>query len=146
ELNTGLLVAVTVTGASSTLALASANCRSAVPPNVSSIWSCTSCRKPTSATLTRYGPPTRMPGIVNLPSARVTAAYAVPDGPCTATTRAPSSGPPEESLTTPAIAAVVTPWAPSAVEAAKATVARSTNVFITSLQRDSIATGWSGRG
>src|SRR5881398_3449822 len=87
-----------------------------------------------------------MPGIVNLPSARVTAAYAVPDGPCTATTRAPSSGPPEESLTTPAIAAVVTPWAPSAVEAAKATVARSTNVFITSLQRDSLATGWSGRG
>src|SRR2546425_12494840 len=94
-----------------------------------------------------------MPGIVNLPSARVTAAYAVPDGPCAATTRAPSSGAPEESVTTPAIAAVVTPWALSAGVAPQATVTKSrqilndrTNVFITSLQRDSIATGWSGRG
>src|SRR2546430_1911545 len=52
-----------------------------------------------------------MPGIVNLPSARVTAAYSVPEGRCTAITRAPSSGAPEESVTTPATAAVVTPCA-----------------------------------
>src|SRR6266566_2287248 len=69
-----------------------------------------------------------MPGMVNLPSARVTAAYAVPDGPCTATTRAASSGAPEESVTTPAIAAVVTPWAPSAVVPAKPTAARSREI------------------
>src|SRR2546422_4760835 len=70
-----------------------------------------------------------MPGIVNLPSARVTAAYAVPDGPCAATTRAPSSGAPEESVTTPAIAAVVTPWAPSAGVAPQATVTKSRQIL-----------------
>src|SRR5437773_2967201 len=70
-----------------------------------------------------------MPGIVNLPSARVTASYAVPDGPCTATRRAASSGAPEESVTTPAIAAVVTPWAPSAVVPAKPTAARSREIL-----------------
>src|SRR5713101_5374327 len=77
------------------------------------------------ATLTRYGPPTRMPGIVNLPSARVTAAYAVPDGPCSATTRAPSSGTPDESVTTPATAAVVTPCAAAGRTAPRTTTARS---------------------
>src|SRR5947207_12934411 len=94
-----------------------------------------------------------MPGMVNLPSARVTAAYAVPDGPCSATTRAPSSGAPEESVTTTAIAAVVTPWASSAAGPPTVTVAKSTqvlnnqtNVFITRPQTDSIPTGWSGRG
>src|SRR3989442_15268609 len=94
-----------------------------------------------------------MPGMVNLPSAREAAAYAVPDGPCSAATRAPSRGEPEESVTTPAIAAVVTPWAPSAVVPANASVATRTqglndrtNVFITSLQREAIATAWSGRG
>src|SRR3989442_13448854 len=93
-----------------------------------------------------------MPGIVNLPSARVTAAYAVPDGPCSAATRAPSSGEPEESVTTPAIAAVGTPWAPSAVVPANASVATRTqglndrtNAFITSLQREAIAPAWSER-
>src|SRR6058998_427338 len=70
-----------------------------------------------------------MPGIVNLPSARVTAAYAVPDGPCTATTRAASSGAPEESVTTPAIAAVVTPWAPRAVGPANAAAERSREIL-----------------
>src|SRR6267378_3407979 len=52
-----------------------------------------------------------MPGIVNRPSARETAAYVVPDGPCTATTRAPSTGVPAESVARPAMAEVVTPWA-----------------------------------
>src|SRR5439155_12282446 len=52
-----------------------------------------------------------MPGIVNRPSARETAAYVVPDGPCTATTRAPSTGVPAESVAMPAMAEVVTPWA-----------------------------------
>src|SRR5712691_8736142 len=52
-----------------------------------------------------------MPGIVNRPSARETAAYVVPDGPCTATTRAPSTGVPAESVVIPAMAEVVTPWA-----------------------------------
>src|SRR6266487_854292 len=52
-----------------------------------------------------------MPGMVNRPSARVVAVYVVPDGPCTATTRAPSSRTPLESVTVPVIAAVVTPWA-----------------------------------
>ncbi len=129
ELNTGLLVAVTVTGSNSTLAFPSTNRRSAVPPNVRWIWSCSSRRWPTTVTVTRYGPPTRMPEMVNLPSVRVTAAYVVPDGPCTATTRAASSGAPEESVTTPAIAAVVTPWASSAVGTANATVARSRQVL-----------------
>src|ERR1700694_1126678 len=55
-----------------------------------------------------------MPGRVNRPSARVPAAYVVPDGPCTATTRAPSSGVPRESVTIPEIAPVVTPWARAA--------------------------------
>src|SRR5207244_4060249 len=66
-----------------------------------------------------------MPGMVNRPSARVTAAYAVPDGACSATTRAPSRGAPEESVTTPATAAVVTPWARSAVAPANTIVARA---------------------
>src|SRR2546426_591066 len=88
-LNTGLLVAVTMTGSNSTLARPSTKRRSAVPPNVSWIWSCTSRRWPTMITLTRYGPPTRIPGMVNLPSARVTAAYAVPDGPCPPATNPP---------------------------------------------------------
>src|SRR5437016_4967437 len=52
-----------------------------------------------------------MPGIVNRPSARETAAYVVPDGPCTATTRAPSTGVPAESVARPAMAEVVTPCA-----------------------------------
>src|SRR5439155_3581786 len=52
-----------------------------------------------------------MPGIVNRPSARETAAYVVPDGPCTATTRAPSTAVPAESVAMPAMAEVVTPWA-----------------------------------
>src|SRR5260370_9287703 len=52
-----------------------------------------------------------MPGIVNRPSARVIAAYVVPEGTCTATTRAPSIGAPEESVAIPATAEVVTPWA-----------------------------------
>src|SRR5919109_5132382 len=50
-----------------------------------------------------------MPGIVNRPFVWVTAEYVVPDGRCTATTRAPSTGVPAESVTTPAIADVVTP-------------------------------------
>src|SRR2546422_9597556 len=52
-----------------------------------------------------------MPGIVNRPSARETAEYVVPDGPCTATTRAPSTRVPAESVAMPAMAEVVTPWA-----------------------------------
>src|SRR2546425_9918630 len=52
-----------------------------------------------------------MPGIVNRPSARVIAAYVVPEGTCTATTRAPSIGAPEESGAMAATAEVVTPWA-----------------------------------
>src|SRR6266550_7381912 len=55
-----------------------------------------------------------MPGIVNRPFARVRAPYVVPDGPCTATMRTPSSGAPAESVATPAIAPVVTPWARAA--------------------------------
>src|SRR5439155_24319641 len=69
-----------------------------------------------------------MPGIVNLPSARVTAAYSVPEGPCTAITRAPSSGAPEESVTTPATAAVVTPCAVIARTGANTTTAASTPI------------------
>src|SRR6266576_6654469 len=52
-----------------------------------------------------------MPGMVNRPSARETAEYVVPDGRCTATTRAPSTGVPAESVAMPAMAEVVTPWA-----------------------------------
>src|SRR5213592_2869328 len=52
-----------------------------------------------------------MPGIVNRPSARETAEYVEPDGRCTATTRAPSTGVPAESVAIPAMAEVVTPWA-----------------------------------
>src|SRR6184192_1207547 len=66
-----------------------------------------------------------MPGIVNLPSARVTAAYSVPEGPCTAITRAPSSGAPEESVTTPATAAVVTPCAVAGARDNTTTAART---------------------
>ncbi len=55
-----------------------------------------------------------MPGSVNRPSARVIAAYVVPDGPCEATTRAPSIGAPAESVAMPAMAEVVTPWAATA--------------------------------
>src|SRR6266550_6139846 len=55
-----------------------------------------------------------MPGIVNRPSARVTALYVVPDGVWTAVTRPPSRGAPEESVTMPATADVVTPWAATA--------------------------------
>src|SRR5260370_25908530 len=55
-----------------------------------------------------------MPGMVNRQSASVTALYVVPDGVCTAVTRAPSTGAPEESVTTPATADVVTPWAATA--------------------------------
>src|SRR6266513_5154094 len=51
-----------------------------------------------------------MPGMVNRPSARETAEYVVPDGRCTATTRAPSTGVPAESVAMPAMADVVTPW------------------------------------
>src|SRR2546430_7613619 len=67
-----------------------------------------------------------MPGIVNLPSARVTAAYWVPEGGCTAITRARSSGAPEESVTTPATAAVVTPCAVIARTGANTTTAAKT--------------------
>src|SRR3989475_11286906 len=52
-----------------------------------------------------------MPGIVNRPSARVIAAYVVPEGVCTATALAPSIGAQEESVAMPAMAEVVTPWA-----------------------------------
>src|SRR5258705_196776 len=64
--------------------------------------------------LPREGPPTRMPGMVNRPSARETAEYVVPDGRCTATTRAPSTGVPAESVAMPAMAEVVMPWASAA--------------------------------
>src|SRR2546426_1130486 len=100
-----------VTGSSCTVACARRNCRSLVTPSVTVTPFWISWRYPTRDALTRYGPPTRIPGIVNRPSPRVIAAYVVPDGPCTATTRAPSRGPPVESLTRPAIAPVVTPWA-----------------------------------
>src|SRR5437867_7121082 len=132
ELNTELFVAATVTGSNSILACASTNRRSAVTPNVNWIWPCTSRRWPTTATVTRYGPPTRMPGMVNRPSARVTALYAVPDGPCTASTRAPSSGAPEESVTTPATAAVVTPCAVAARTGTRTATAASTQTNQTS--------------
>src|SRR2546430_4170711 len=69
-----------------------------------------------------------MPGIVNLPSARVTAAYSVPEGRCTLITRAPSSGAPEESVTTPATAAVVTPCAVIARTGANTTTAGKTPI------------------
>src|SRR5258705_12866129 len=55
-----------------------------------------------------------MPGMVNRPSARETAEYVVPDGRCTATTRAPSTGVPAESVAMPAMAEVVMPWASAA--------------------------------
>src|SRR5260370_26958896 len=66
-----------------------------------------------------------MPGMLNRPSARVTALYCVPEGPCTATTVAPVSGAPAESVTTPAIAAVVTPWAAEGRGATTATAAKT---------------------
>src|SRR5258708_4793976 len=66
-----------------------------------------------------------MAGIVNRPYARVTALYCVPDGLWTATRRAPGSGAPEESATTPAIAAVVTPWAVEGRGVTTATAART---------------------
>src|SRR5260370_1357642 len=125
ELNTGLVVAVTMIGSSSRLAARSTNRRSAVPPSVRLTWSCTSWRYPTTPAVTRYGPPTRMPGMLNRPSARVTAPYCVPDGPCTATTRAPGNAAPAESLTTPAIAAVVTPRAAMGTGAHAPTPART---------------------
>src|SRR2546425_282893 len=68
-----------------------------------------------------------MPGIVNRPSARVIAAYVVPEGTCTATTRAPSIGAPEESVAMPATAEVVTPWASNGpVEAREKTATATT--------------------
>jgi len=50
-----------------------------------------------------------MPGRVNRPSSPVVPTYDVPDGPCTATTWAPTSATPDESLTIPVMADVVTP-------------------------------------
>ena len=45
--------------------------------------------KPVSDAVTVYGPPTRIPGMTNRPSACVTASYVVPEGSCTASTVAP---------------------------------------------------------
>ncbi len=72
-----------------------------------------------------YGPPTRMPGIVNRPSSRVVATYCVPEGTCTAWTCAPAIAVlVAESVTTPVIVAVVRPWASSDPDTA--TVATAT--------------------
>src|SRR3989441_1401252 len=59
--------------------------------------------------VTRYGPPTRMFGILYATPPRVTAGYSVPVGTCTATIVASARGAPSFAATTPLIAAVVTP-------------------------------------
>jgi hypothetical protein len=62
-------------------------------------------------TVTVYGPPTLIPGIVALPLSRVLAWYTVPEGWCTAITRTPLRGLPFESFTLAAIVPVVIPCA-----------------------------------
>src|SRR3989454_2246670 len=61
ELNTGLLVAVTVTGANSTLPLASANRRSAGPPHPHRVSSFTPPPEAASAAPPRERPPPPLP-------------------------------------------------------------------------------------
>src|SRR2546428_13959067 len=60
--------------------------------------------------VTRYGPPTRMLGMLYVPPVLETARYCVPLGTCSATTFASARGDPVWSATKPLIAAVVTPW------------------------------------
>ena len=60
------------------------NWRSVATPRltVTFSWICGSnaAPAPQCATVTVYGPPTRMPGIEKRPSARVAASYVVPEG------------------------------------------------------------------
>src|SRR5262245_47401877 len=110
ELKTGSLCPTTVI-VSETAATFSVNSRSCATPSASVSAFFTSEVKPVSCAVTVYGPPTRIPGIVNRPSPCVTASYDVPDGSCTAVIETPGMTPPEASLTTPVTAAVVTPCA-----------------------------------
>src|SRR5206468_8324679 len=110
ELNTGSLTPTTVTS-SAMAATFNVKSRSCATPRLSEMFSFTSVLNPVSAALTRYGPPTRMPGMKNRPSPRVIASYVVPDGWWTAVTTAPGITPPWASLTRPVIDAVVTPCA-----------------------------------
>jgi hypothetical protein len=72
ELNTGSLVPTTVI-VSEIDATFSVNSRFCVTPRLSERLFWTAVVKPVSAALAVYGPPTRIPGMVNRPSACVTA-------------------------------------------------------------------------
>src|SRR3990172_834920 len=100
--------AVTVTS-SVTATVVKLNLRSVATPRLAMtslvVWGW----KPLRETVTVYGPPTLMPGMENLPSARVAAWYRVPDGSCTAITVAPVTGCCWGSVTMPVTEPVVTP-------------------------------------
>ena len=72
ELNTGSDSATTVT-VSDTATVRSVSVKSAATPRLTNTSLVTDGWKPSSDAVTVYGPPTRMPGIENRPSSRVTA-------------------------------------------------------------------------
>src|SRR5574341_28724 len=104
------------------------NARSVAAPRERKLLVFTWLPYPMSETVTVYGPPTRMPGMVKRPSERVRAEYVVPEGSCMAATLAFASGLPASSVTMPLMEAVVTPCATTTPGAAttRNTTARHT--------------------
>src|SRR5712692_1351418 len=139
-LKTGSLVPTTVM-VSAMVATFSENSMSCVTPSDSVRPLFASVVNPLSCAVTVYGPPTRIPGIVNRPSPCVTASYDVPEGWWTADTVAPGITPPDASLTTPAIAAVVTPWA-WATLAGRSTAQQLSSATAPTMARWPIAHRW----
>src|SRR5688500_4481342 len=84
------------------------------------------------ATVTLYGPPTRMFSSEYRPSGRVVVSYVVPDGTCSARTVAPATGFSCASFTRPASDPVVTPWATASVGSASPNTAHNTRVLLPS--------------
>src|SRR5436190_1540315 len=110
ELNTGSLTPTT-TMSSAMAATFSVKSRSCATPRLRETFSFTSVLNPLTDALTRYGPPTRIPGMKNRPSPCVMVSYLVPEGSWMAVTAAPGITAPCASLTRPVIEAVVTPCA-----------------------------------
>ena len=88
ELNTGSLTPTT-TMSSAMAATFSVKSRSCATPRLRETFSFTSVLNPLTDALTRYGPPTRIPGMKNRPSPCVMVSYLVPEGSWMAVTAAP---------------------------------------------------------